>query len=445
MLRPALLILSGNAVASGLTFARNLAVAALIPVADYGVAATFALAMAAVEMASSMGLQQQIVQARDGDDPRLQDALTGFQLLRGVIAATVLFVLADPLAAFLRVPEVAWAYRLLALVPLLNAVQHFDIHRLNRDHRFGPLMATGTLPPLVSLLLVWPLALWLGDWRVMLGALLVQAGLAALVSHIVAERAWRPCIDRAIWTRTMRFGWPILANAVILFLVFQADKLFVGRLLGMESLAVFAMAVTLTLTPSMVAAKSIQTMFLPRLSRAAGMPGFAGTARVALRLSMAAGLALACLGVAGGWLAEGALAGTGYAGLGVLIGPMAVMQGLRMAKAGSGVVALSMGRTGNAALANLPRVAALTLGIAALAQGWGVLTLVWLGVAGEAAGFALSLWLAARRAEVAWPLPRIAVFGAGLAAAGAALWWPLLLAAAGAGLLALAPWRREGA
>lgn len=137
MLRAALLLLSGNMAASGLLFARNLAVAALIPVADYGIAATFALAMAAVEMASSFGLQLQIVQARDGDDPRLQNALTGFQVLRGALAAAVLFALADPFATFLGIPEVAWAYRVLAVVPLLNAFQHFDIHRLNRPTGSG--------------------------------------------------------------------------------------------------------------------------------------------------------------------------------------------------------------------------------------------------------------------------------------------------------------------
>jgi hypothetical protein len=82
MFRSALLILSGNAAASLLLLARNLIIARLIPVADYGVASTFAIAMAVVEMASALGLQQQIVQARNGEDPRFQSALQGFQVLR---------------------------------------------------------------------------------------------------------------------------------------------------------------------------------------------------------------------------------------------------------------------------------------------------------------------------------------------------------------------------
>ena len=107
MFRSALLILSGNAAASLLLLARNLIVARLIPVADYGVASTFAVAMAVVEMMSALGLQQQIVQAKEGEDPRFQAALQGFQLLRGVISGVALFAIAGPMADFLGIPEAA--------------------------------------------------------------------------------------------------------------------------------------------------------------------------------------------------------------------------------------------------------------------------------------------------------------------------------------------------
>jgi len=72
MRRSVLTILSGNAATALLLLLRNLAVAALIPVADYGVAATFAIVMAVVEMATDLGLHQQIVQSDKGEAPRFQ-------------------------------------------------------------------------------------------------------------------------------------------------------------------------------------------------------------------------------------------------------------------------------------------------------------------------------------------------------------------------------------
>ena len=92
MFRSALLILSGNAATSLMLLARNLLIARLIPVSDYGIASTFAIAMAVVEMASQLGLQQQIIQAKEGEEERFQAALQGFQLLRGCMGGLVLFM-----------------------------------------------------------------------------------------------------------------------------------------------------------------------------------------------------------------------------------------------------------------------------------------------------------------------------------------------------------------
>jgi O-antigen/teichoic acid export membrane protein len=301
------------------------------------------------------------------------------------------------------------------VVPLLNALQHFDIHRLNRADRFGPLVVTNTLPPALSLLAIWPLAIWLGDWRVMLWALVLHAALAALLSHLLAERAWRAVADRALWARTIRFGWPILLNALVLFLVFQVDKLAVGRILGLAPLGVFAMGVTLTLTPSLVAARTIQTALLPRLSAVAGTPGFEPRAQTALAASMAAGFGVAVLGPLGAWIAAPFLTGTDWADLIVLLGPLAVVQGLRIAKSGSTIVALALGRSGNAVLSNLPRVVALAAGIVALSQGADLLVLIWLGAVGEAVGFALSTALVTWRDRLRWRAAPIAGFAVAMA------------------------------
>ena len=414
MLRSAVLILSGNAASALLLLARNLVVARLIPVADYGVAATFAMVMAVVEMTSSFGLQQQIVQAKEGDDPRFQAVLQGFQLARGVASGLVLFLLAGPLARLMGIPPgdqagVVGAYQWLALVPVLNAAQHFDIHRLNRAHRFGPLIATNSLPALVALGLVWPLAALWGDWRVMLGSILVQAGLGTAVSHLVAERRWHLAWDRAILAGSMRFGWPLLINAGLMFLVFQGDKLIVGRVLGMEALALFAMGVTLTLTPTLVFTRTAQNLFLPRLSRIEA--GFAARAQPVMRLHFLAGAALVLgTALAGPWVVHLAL-GAKFAGLIPMLVPLAALSAVRLFKGGPSTVALARGQTENPMVANAIRAAFLPLGywvavttgridliilLALLAEGLGLiaaLALVWSRAGVALRGHGLSLIL----------------------------------------------------
>lgn len=401
MLRKALLIVSGNAAASLLLFARNLIVARLIPVEDYGVASTFAIAMAVVEMASQLGLHQLIVQAKDGDDPHFQAALQGFQVLRGVISGIVLFLAAGLLADLMNIPDVAWAYQVMAVVPVLNALQHFDIHRLNRTMRFWPVILTGGVPALVSLAALYPLAIWFNDFRVMLYALVVQAVLGALTSHLTAERTYRLVLDRAIMARSLRFGWPLLVNGFLLFAVYQGDKMIVGRELGMAPLAIFSMGVTLTLTPTLVLGKSAQNFFLPQLGRFAAIreedpAPFERAAQAMLQATLLSGCLLVVAILALGPVFVSLALGEKYAALIPLLAWFAIQQGIRSFRSGPNVIALACDDTLNAMLSNIVRVASLPIAWWVIVNGGSVPNLLLIAIVAEILGFWVSMALAGR-------------------------------------------------
>lgn len=405
MLRKALFVLSGNGAASAFTLARNLLLARLLPLADYGIAATFAVTIAVVEMASTLGLQQQIVQAKEGDEPRFQAVLQGFQLMRGALSALALLLLAGPLAEFLGIPEVTWAYQLLALMPVLNALVHFDVYRMQRRTDYRPVLLTVTLPALVSLVAIWPLVLLAGDWRAMLWAILVQGAVAMLVSHRIAERHYALAFDRAVITRSLRFGWPILMDAVLMFFVFHGEKLIVGRELGMAALGLFAMGITLTLTPTQVASRSAFNLFLPRLSSPRdtdkGEARFQRTARAACEANFIFGTALATgVLILGGPFVLWVL-GQKYADLIPLLTLLGILQGLRVFKEGPSVVALSQGQTENALAANLIRVALLPVAWVVAARTGSMEAIVWLAIIGEMAGITVALALMRWRTRVA--------------------------------------------
>ncbi len=403
--RKAFFLLSGNSATAILTLARNLLVARMLPVADYGIAATFAITMAVVEMASALGLQQQIIQAKDGDDPRFQAALQGFQVLRGAASALILLAMAHPLAAFLGISEVAWAYQVLAVMPVLNALQHFDMHRMQRRMVFGPVLMTSLLPAVLSLMLIWPLVIWFGDWQAMLWAIVAQGLASMLMSHLVAERPYRLALDRQIMARNLAFGWPLLLNTILLFMVFNGEKLIVGHELGMKALGIFAMGMTLTLTPTLVMAKSATSFFLPRLSAAdratdKGEARFQrlGSAVFEIHLIFGSVVVLAVLLLGTPFI--GLILGPKYAPLVPLLTLLAVMQGLRVLKGGPSTIALSRAQTSNAMIANLVRVALLPAGFVVAERTGRIDLVIALGIVGEAVGFAIASWLVRRRARL---------------------------------------------
>ncbi len=397
MRRKIITILSGNAGSAILLLARNLMIARLISVEDYGVATTFALTMALVEMSTQFGLQQQIVQDADGDDPHFQAVMQGFQVLRGVTAGVLMFALAGPIAAFLNIPDVAWAYQVMALMPILRALQHFDIHRFSRSMKYGPMLLTGVIPAAVSLAAIFPLALWMTDYRVMLFALLLQEALGVLTSHVLASRPYRLAFDRAIIARSLSFGWPLLLNGLLLFLVMQGDKLIVGRQLGMAALGVFGMGITLTLTPTLILAKSTQSFFLPQLSTVATTQDAARFNAMACA-TFQAGLLNGVMMLLGAFILGipllHLLLGDKFADLQPLLIWLAAQQGIRVFKSGPSTVAVACAVTSNALYPNLVRIIGLPIAWAAVANGGGLWDVVFIALVTEGMGYAVALLLA---------------------------------------------------
>jgi O-antigen/teichoic acid export membrane protein len=399
MLKKALMLVSGNAFGSALLLIRNLLVARLLSPNDYGIASTFAIAMSIVEMMSYLGLQQLIVVDKDGDDPHVQAAMQGFQVIRGLFSTIVMYLIARPYAAFLGISEVTWAYQLLSVVPLMNGFQHFDQHRLKRHLNFTPSIITGAVPALVALMTLWPIAVIYSDYRIMLVSLLIQAASMVILSYLTAERRYRLAFDPAIIRRSMVFGWPLLLNGVLLFGIFNGEKLIVGRELGIASLAIFSMGFTLTLTPTLVMANSIQSFFLPQLSAARDRPA---DFQLIGRVTMEAGLIVAVVLVLGtaliGGPVVGYLLGPKYFDMLPIMVPLAVMQAVRVAKTGSSVIALAKGQPGNAIAANLFRVAALPLAWIIAVRTGDIIAISWVAVGAEAAGFLFALYLVKTRA-----------------------------------------------
>ena len=401
MFKSALLLLSGNIFGSLMLLARNLVVARLTSVEDYGIAATFAISMAVVETMTTLGLHQMIIQDSNGDDPDLQAGLQGFHLLRAVFSGLTLFFLSGPIAQFMGIPEVTWAYQLLALIPLMNGLMHFDNYRMQRHMNYMPSIISSSVPAFLSFLMIWPLFSVFGDYRVMLFSVLAQSAMTIIASHLMADRPYRLSLDKAIMTRAFQFGWPLLINNILLFGVFQGDKMIVGRELGLTTLAIFSMGFTLTLTPTLVAAKSAQSFFLPQLSISKANPKrFAHLSLTTLQTSLASGLLLVLIVALVGKPIVFFLLGQKYLALLPFLTWLAILQSLRVLKAGSSVVALALGQTGNAMIANLCRVVSLGIAWYVAAHGGDLYAIIWIAIAGEVTGYLVSLALVHYRLKV---------------------------------------------
>ena len=285
-------------------------------------------------------------------------------------------------------------------MPLFNGLQHLDTIRQARRMVYLPGIIINVLPVALSVLCVWPLAILTGDYRVLLFAMLIQGAAALVGSHLLAARPYRLRFDPVVMRESLKFGWPLMLDGLVLFAVFNGEKLIIGHQLGMASLALFAMGFTLTLTPTLMLGNTAANFFLPQLSAARDRERFVHLAAATLQLHfLFGGITLLAVMLFGPPFVHLVL-GAKYAGLPPLLVWLAILQGLRVLKGGSSIVALARGQTGNALVSNLIRVALLPVAWIATAHGGSMLTVIHLGIIGEFGGFIVALRLAQRRLEL---------------------------------------------
>ena len=227
-----------------------------------------------LEMISNLSLDRLLVQAPDGNNVRFQRVAHFLQAARGIISFAILLILAAPLSILFSIPQAKLAFYFLALIPLMNGFWHLDPRRMERDMQFWPNASVELTSQVILLILAWPLGRLLGDYRAMLYLLIIKAIISLIGTHIVAKRNYRWSSEKQYITRFLAFGWPLIINGLLLFVVLQGDRFLIGsaqKLFGvdynMADVGVYSAAFILTMMPAMMLIKINASLLLPILSR----------------------------------------------------------------------------------------------------------------------------------------------------------------------------------
>lgn len=384
--------------------ARSVLIARALGAEELGRTVVLALALRLAEMLADAGIER-FLMARPGViSPDLLAALHGAALWRGVVTALFLLALALPAAVLLSGAAEIATHAALAFVPLIRAFVHLDYRLEERERRLFPLVVVEG-GAVVAMLGAVPLALALtADHRAIVAILAVQALAQVALSHLIARSPWRAAQDRAVLIEVIGFGGPLILNAALMFLTFQADRLVVAGWYGWAEVALYVVAFQLAMLPAQIAGRAAGSLLAPRLR---GLDG--DTLRRVIRAALAAHLLGALtFALAFGIAAPALIAlvwGAGFRPDGVLALLLGLAAAGRILRTPLSQLALIRGRTGDPSRANLWRAAALVPACAAAAQGLPLHAIAAAAALGEAAATAAALWLA-RDILLTQPCPR---------------------------------------
>lgn len=389
----AALLMTGFAFAQACSLVRNAIIGHCLSKGDFGIAATITIALQMLETLSDLGAERLIVQAADGDDPRLMVAAHTTLVLRGLLTGGILFVAAGAIVAFFSIPQALWAFQLASLVPVMKGFMHLGSRLQQRGLNNLNAMVIEVAPQALALLIAIPAIRLVGDYSAVVWLAIGQAAVAVLASHMISRRSYALGLDLGFMKRLFSFGWPIWLSAIPLVAVYQGDRVIIGHLIGVEALGSYSAAFMIAMVPGLIAAKVGYALMLPLLAEKR-TESAAFLARYVMMLEgtcIAAAAYVVVFVLAGGVLLP-LVFGPNYVGLDAVIGWLAAMWALRMVQAVPGIALMAQGATRPLLIAGLIRSAALGPALAAALNGAGLAGVAAAGVVGELASLVYITW-----------------------------------------------------
>ena len=258
-------------------FSGNLILTRLLIPEMFGVMALVNVIMLGIAMFSDVGLLQNIVRSKRGEDPAYLNTAWVVQILRSVVIVTVVLLIS---AALYQATNRGWippttAYGnkalpfLLAFMSagaLISGFNSIHLTLLNRKLMMGKSVAIDITSQIVGLLAMIYIAWQERSVYALVSGNIVSSAVKLFLSHILIKEKCRFAWDEDAANDIFNFGKWIFISSILGFLLAQGDRLILGILISPELLGVYTVAYFLSSAVSGILSKLLASVFYPALS-----------------------------------------------------------------------------------------------------------------------------------------------------------------------------------
>lgn len=289
--------IAGYALSQAIRLGSNLILTRLLVPEMFGVMTIATMVMMTLLLLSDLGLRQNIVQSRRGDDPLFLDTAWVIQIVRGLLLWLAALALSFGLQLANRAGMLpANSVYAAPVLPLVIAVSSFSAVILGlqstgmatalRGLEQKRLMQIDLASQLTGLSIMIVLAAATGSiWALVAGGLVTSAAMTALSFAWLGGHRNRWRWERNAWRELIDFGkWIFVSSAVFVFVLF-GDRLLLGGMVDVEVMGFYAIAALIVGAIDGGMSKFFMSVSLPALSELArNQPGRLRDAYYRLRL-----------------------------------------------------------------------------------------------------------------------------------------------------------------
>lgn len=271
-------VFAGHMSSQILRLASNLIMTRLLIPDMFGVMALVTVFMMGITMFSDVGLQQNIVQSKKGEEQSYLDTAWSVQILRGILIFIIALLIS--LALFFAQqqnffpensvyadPILPYVLAVMSFTAVLAGFNSVNLFLLNRKLLVGKVISIELFSQAIGLIVMVSVAwFWREIWVLVLAGLISAIAKMLLSHHSSLGQRCRFRIDKQHFNDIIHFGKWIFLGSILGFLLSQGDRLFLGAWLTPEMLGIYSIAFFMANAAREIMKKLAGSVFYPMLS-----------------------------------------------------------------------------------------------------------------------------------------------------------------------------------
>lgn len=244
----------------------NLLLTRLLVPEVFGVMALVQVAVLGINLFSDIGIGPSIIQNERQDD-RFLDSAWSLGIIRGLFLSLVALLLGGPMAEFYDEPQLRWLIPVAGLAAMVGSLQSTALFTANRNLAIKRLtfIELGSRIAGTIVTIGWAL-LHPSVWALAVGSVIGPTTKTILSFVALPGGRNRWTWDKEAIGSILSFGKWVFLSTLLTFLASQSDRLIFGRLVSLEALGVYSIALLLASTPPQLFRKLIMRVNFPLYS-----------------------------------------------------------------------------------------------------------------------------------------------------------------------------------
>lgn len=252
---------------------RSVIMARLLLAEDFGLFGMALTVVAALSALTSIGLDISVIKTKFKSDLELAkhlDTLWTVDLIRRLLIALLMLVIARPAAKFYGEARVYELLLVLSLFPLIQGFQNIGLLMHRKEVNFKQIVWLELLTNLLTAIATIALVLWTRNvWALVLSQL-ISALIGVALSYLFHPYRPHPRLDKSSLRLALDFGKYAFLLGMINYVMSMADNVLVGKLYSAAILGTYVIAYNLAVLPLHGLGMAIVNVTFPAYAEIAG-------------------------------------------------------------------------------------------------------------------------------------------------------------------------------